>query len=240
MKTNSKFLAIFMALLAVGIVISAASAADLVNDFKSEDFSVKVASGTDFTETVNVSTNDISFMIFENSNKDSKDINSIILFKDYTADKKEINTFIKDLEKAGTKVEETDKYVALKNTEKLPDADIGSSLDGIFNIADDVFSSGGLNVSAEGNSVSLSSKGFEVSTEEGDNMSVSPDGVSFSSGASSGNESVNISGDVSSKIKSSDYSLYLKNSDNNNVIVLCGNNLELLKSMAETVSFNGN
>jgi len=240
LKTNSKFLAIFMALLAVGIVISAASAADLVNDFKSEDFSVKVASGTDFTETVNVSTNDISFMIFENSNKDSKDINSIILFKDYTADKKEINTFIKDLEKAGTKVEETDKYVALKNTEKLPDADIGSSLDGIFNIADDVFSSGGLNVSAEGNSVSLSSKGFEVSTEEGDNMSVSPDGVSFSSGASSGNESVNISGDVSSKIKSSDYSLYLKNSDNNNVIVLCGNNLELLKSMAETVSFNGN
>lgn len=240
MKTNSKVFGIFMALLAIGIVISAASAADLVNDFNSDDFSVKVASGTDFTETVNVSTNDISFMIFENSNKDSKDIDSIMLFKDSTADKKEINSFIKDLEKAGTKVEETDKYVALKNTEKLSDADFGSDLEGIFNIADDVFSSDGLNVSAEGNSVSLSSKGFEVSTEDGENMSVGPSGVSFSSGASSGNESVNISGDVSSNIKSSDYSLYLKNSNNNNVIVLSGNNLEVLKSMAETVSFNGN
>ena len=238
LKTNSKVFGIVMALLAMCIVISAASAVDLANDFKSNDFTVKVASGTDFTETVHVSTNDMNFMIFENSDKNSKDVSSIMMFKDSTADKKEMNTFIKDLEKTGDKVEETDKYVALKNTQKLPDGDIGSDLEGIFSIANDVFSSEGLNVSAEGNSVSLSGKSFEVSTHDGENISVTPAGVSFSGGASSGNESVNISGDVNSSIKNCDYSVYLKN--NNGVFVISGNNLELLKSMAETVSFNGN
>ena len=63
-----------MALLAMCIVISAASAVDLANDFKSNDFTVKVASGTDFTETVHVSTNDMNFMIFENSDKNSKEV----------------------------------------------------------------------------------------------------------------------------------------------------------------------
>lgn len=227
-----------MALLTMCIVISAASAVDLVNDFKSDDFTVKVASGTDFTETVNISTNDMSFKIFENSDKNSKDVISIMLFKDSTSDKKEMNTFIKDLEKTGDKVEENDKYVALKNTQKLPDVDIGSNLEGIFNVANDVFSSEGMNVSADGNSVSLSGKSFEVSTQDGENISVSPAGVYFSGGATSGNESVNISGDVNSSIKNCDYSVYLK--DNNGVFVISGNNLELLKSMAETVSFNGN
>ena len=117
-------------------------------------------------------------------------------------------------------------------------AGIGSDLEGIFSIANDVFSSEGLNVSAEGNSVSLSGKSFEVSTHDGENISVTPAGVSFSGGASSGNESVNISGDVNSSIKNCDYSVYLKN--NNGVFVISGNNLEVLKSMAETVSFNGN
>ena len=32
----------------------------------------------------------------------------------------------------------------------------------------------------------------------------------------------------------------MKNQNNGEVIVISGNNLEVLKSMAETVSFNGN
>ena len=38
----------------------------------------------------------------------------------------QISDFIKDLEKDGSKVEETDKYVALKNSQNSNDFDISS------------------------------------------------------------------------------------------------------------------
>ena len=49
-----------------------------------------------------------------------------------------------------------------------------------------------------------------------------------------------IASDVDSNIKDCDYSIYLKNQGNDKVIVISGNNIELLKAMAETVSFNEN
>ena len=109
-----------------------------------------------------------------------------------------------------------------------------------FNIAVSIFSSDGLNVSADDNSISLSSNGFKVSSADGENVSITSDGVSVSGNSSAGNETVNVSSDLDSNIKNSDYSIYMKNQNNGEVIVISGNNLEVLKSMAETVSFNGN
>jgi len=220
------------------MIISAASAVDLIYDFNNDNFAVKVASGTNFTDTVNVTTNNMKLLIFENSGIDSSEVNSIIYFKDSTPDKNQINGFIKDLEKDGSKVEETDKYVALKNSQNSNDFDILNNLDGFFNIAGNIFSSDGLNVSADDNSISLSTNGFKVSSADGENVSITSEGVSVSGNSSAGNETVNVSSDVDSNIKNSDYSIYLKNQNNSEIIVISGNNLELLKSMAGTVSFN--
>lgn len=236
LKINSKILGVLLALLATAMVISAASAVDLANDFNNDGFAMNVASGTNFTQTVNVSTGDISLVIFENSATNAGDANSVIYFKDFTADKKEIAGFINDLEKDGNKVEETDKYVVLENTKNFNGFDIGN-VDDIFNFVGSIFSDEGLNVSADGNSISLSKNGLEVFDNSGENVSISADGVSVSS--PSDNETVDVSSDVGSNIEDSDYSVYLKGNDDK-VIVISGNNLELLKSMAETVSFDDN
>ena len=238
MKFNSKILGILLSSLAITMVISAASAVDLVSDFNNGDFGIDVASGANFTETVNIVTGDINLVIFENSANNSNDVNSIIYFKDSTSDKKEVTGFLKDLERDGTKVEETDKYVVLKNNHKSHGFDIGNDIGDIFNMVGSIFSDEGFNVSSEGNSVSISSRGLEVSDANGENVSITSEGVKVSDGA--GNETVNVSSDVDSNIKDCDYSIYLKNQAGDKVIVISGNNLELLKAMAETVSFNEN
>lgn len=238
MKLNSKILGIMMAALAVCVVISAASAVDLTNDYKYGDFAINVPSGTGFNETVNIAVSDMNLTIFENSGKNSKDFNSLIYFKDLSSDKKEMAGFIKDLEKKANKVEETDKYVVLKNTNNSQKINIETDIEGMFDVVGDIFSGDGLNVSADGNSVSLSNKGFQVSDANGEGMSISSEGISVSDGLSSENVTVNATKDLNSNFELSDYSIYLKNSKENQVVVLSGNNLELLKSMAETVSFN--
>ena len=238
MKFNSKILGILLSSLAIAMVISAASAVDLVSDFNNGDFGIDVASGANFTETVNIVTGDINLVIFENSANNSNDVNSIIYFKDSTSDKKEVTGFVKDLERDGTKVEETDKYVVLKNNHKSHGFDIGNDIGDIFNMVGSIFSDEGFNVSSDGNSVSISSKGLEVSDANGENVSITSEGVKVSDGV--GNETVNVSSDVDSNIKDCDYSIYLKNQAGDKVIVISGNNPELLKAMAETVSFNEN
>lgn len=241
LKINSKILGILLSSLAIAMVISAASAVDLVSDFNNDNFGMDVASGTNFTETVNITTGDINLVIFENSADNSNDANSIIYFKDSTSNKKEITDFVKDLERDGTKVEETDKYVVLKNNHNSHGFDIAedfNNIGGIFNMVGSIFSDEGFNVTSEGNSISLSSNGLEVSDANGENVSITSEGINVSGEAN--NETVNVSSDVDSNIKDCDYSIYLKNQDNDKVIVISGNNLELLKAMAETVSFNEN
>ena len=228
-----------MALLAVTMVISAASAVDLANNFSNDNFKINVASGADFSEMVNVADNDMNLVVFENSGDGSSDANSIIYFKDNSANKNEIDSFVKDLEKSGDKVEETDKYVVLKNNQDLGDFDIGNSLDSIFDFAGNILSFGdGLNVSAEGSSVSFSGNGLEVHDASGEDVSITREGISVSGESSGNNETVDI--DADTNIENSDYSLYLKNQDNSAVIIISGNNMELLKAMAETATFNEN
>ena len=240
MKANPKILGVLLSLFAVTMVISAASAVNLVNGFDNGDFGIDVLSGNNFTESVNISTNNINLVVFENSANNSSDANSIVYFKDSTSNKCEIASFIKDLENGGTKVEETDKYVVLKNTQNSKDFDIVGNFNSIFNFVGSIFSSDGVNISAEGNNISLSSNGLNVSDANGENVSITSEGVTVSGNASSGNETVNVSSDVHSHIEDCNYSIYLKNQDNNKVIVISGNNLELLKAMADSVSFNEN
>ena len=236
---NPKILGVLIALLTVIMVISAASAVDLANNFSTGNFKVNVASGADFNEMVNIADNDMNLVVFENSGDGSSDANSIIYFKDSSANKNEIDGFVKDLEKRGNKVEETDKYVVLKNNQDLGDFDIRNAFEGIFDFAGSIFSFGdGLNVSAEGSSVSFSGNGLEVHDASGEDVSITSEGISVSGESSGNNETVDI--DADSNIENSDYSIYLKNNDNSKVIVISGNNLELLKAMAETVTFNEN
>lgn len=232
-------LGVLLALLAVSATIAAASAVDLGSDFNSGDFGMKIPKGDYFIEIVNVATEDMNMTVYENSDN-SSDVNSIICFKDSTADKKEISGFISDLEKSGNKVEETDKYVVLKNTYQTGDFDISKGFDSVFNFIGNVFSSEGMNVSADGSSISLSSEGFKVSDASGEKVSITSKGIEVSGDASSGNASVNVSSEINSNIADCDYSLYVKNNDNDQVVVISGNNLELLKSMADSVKFKEN
>ena len=240
-KLNSKILGILLALLAITMVISTASAVDLVKGIDNDNFGIDVIPGANFDESVNIGVGDMDLVVFENSGNNTGDVDSIIYFKDSSANKNEIDGFIEDLERNGNKVEETDKYVVLENNQNFVDFDFANDLDGFFNMVDDFFSSDeGLNLSAEGNSVSLSDKGLEVSDADGENVSITSEGVSVSGVKSTGNETVNVSSDVdvNSDIANSDYSIYLKNNDKDKVVVISGNNLELMKAMAETVSFN--
>lgn len=240
LKFNSKVLGVLLVLLGITMVISTASAVNLTDEFNSGDFGINVLQGTDFSETANISTNVMDLIVLKNSGNNSNDVNSIIYFKDSTHNKNEIDNFIKDLENNGNKVEETDKYVVLKNNYNSDDFDIGSNFQGIFDFVGSIFSSEGVNISSGNDSVSLSSNGLEVSDANGENVSITSEGVSVSGSSSSDNETVNVSSDVSSNIQACDYSLYLKSPSNDKVIVIYGNNLELLKSMAETVSLNEN
>lgn len=233
---NSKILGILLALLAITMVISTASAVDLVKGIDNDNFGIDVIAGANFDESVNIAVGDMDLVVFENSGNNSGDVDSVIYFKDSSANKNEIDRFIEDLERNANKVEVTDKYVVLENNQNFADFDFANDLDGFFNMVDDFFSGEGINVSAEGNSVSLSDKGLEVSDADGENVSITTEGVSVSGVNSTGNVSSDV--DVNSDIANSDYSIYLKNNDNDKVVVISGNNLELLKAMAETVSFN--
>ena len=245
MKFNSKVLGILLVLFSVAIIISAASAADLVkNDFTRDNFGIEVPLGSDFKEgaLTEFSFGDIAMNVvfYKNSGNNSDDINSIIYFKDTSNNKTLISEFVNDLENSGKKVGETDKYVILKVNKNSKDFDITNNFDNISSFIDSIFTSGGdIKLSADEKSLSASDKGFEVSDANGDNVSITSDEITVSGESSGGNGSFE-DFDVNSNIESHDYAIYLKNSANDEVIVLSGNNLNLLKSMAETVNFKEN
>lgn len=243
MKVNSKVLGILLALFAVSMLISATSAGDLVkNDFGIGNFAVDIPSGSDFSENVTTSLNTdyiaMNLVIFENTGAKSEDVDSIIYFKDSSDNKTMISDFTNDLNKDGDIVEKTDKYVVLK-TKNSNSFDI-DDLSGAFDFAEGLFSSDGVNMTADGNSISFSSQGLEISDANGENVSITSDGINVSAEASSDDDNFNVSGnmDVSSSINEGDYSIYLHNSNNDTIVVINGNNLELMKEMAESTSLS--
>lgn len=105
-------------------------------------------------------------------------------------------------------------------------------------------SADGIQVSdSEGADVSLSTSGFEVSDANGQNVSLSPNGIKVSSSPSENisdelvDANMSWDGDMDLTNVDSDYIVAVQNKNTDKVILLAGNDLNLLKTMAETVSF---
>ena len=127
--------------------------------------------------------------------------------------------------------------------------DFWSIVDGFFSSGSNVevgadgssvhISDGGINIDDPSANVSFSTNGLEVSDSNGENVSISSDGIKVSDGSSNG--TVEVNSDVDSVMDSysefSEYILCLKNPDNDQLILICGNDLDLLKVMAESATF---
>lgn len=105
-------------------------------------------------------------------------------------------------------------------------------------------SADGIQVSdSEGADVSLSTSGFEVSDANGQNVSLSPNGIKVSSSSSDNisdelvDANVSWNGNMDLTNIDCDYIVAVQNKNTDKVILLAGNDLDLLKTMAETVSF---
>ena len=254
-------------LLIAFIVSSVGAADNLVSDgIKSDSFSIDVPSGSNFADeaATNINAGDVSMnmLVFENKGDNAKDVSAVMYLKDSSSNQNIISDAINDLEKEGAILEQNDKYfvVETKNADNWDffNFDIGNGINDFFGFANGLFSSANVDVSSEGNdvnissngmnvvsddgsSVSLSDKGLEVSDANGENVSISGDGVKVSDngtgGNAAGNVDVSVNTDAISAIENSDYALCIKNPKNDQLIVISGDNLDLLKSMAETASF---
>ena len=105
-------------------------------------------------------------------------------------------------------------------------------------------SADGIQVSdSEGADVSLSTSGFEVSDANGQNVSLSPNGIKVSSSPSENisdelvDANMSWDGDMDLTNVDCDYIVAVQNKNTDKIILLAGNDLDLLKTMAETVSF---
>ena len=236
MKVNSRILGIFAVLLVVAVVVSAVSATTLDN----ENFSIDITSGSDFAEeaTTSINAGDVvmKMFAFENVGNNSDDISTIMYMKDSSADKKVISDFISDLKSDGDVVEESGKYVVLK-TKASDDINL-EGIGDVLNVANDLLSSAGdLNFSADENQISLSDKGLEVSDASGEHVSISSKGIEVSGSGDGSDGNVTFDGNMTANIQGGDYVVYLE--DGNQVLTLSGNNVDVLKKMADSVTFKG-
>lgn len=249
------------------LIASASAAGNLVsNDFGNLGFAIDIPSGSDFNNeaTTNITAGDVAMnmSVFENQGTNANDVSSIIYLKDQSSKQNIIDDAINDLRKNGNILEENDKYfiVETKNSNNFFNFDIGNSFNDAFSFFNGFFSSKsdigvstqdadvkvsneGINiVDADNTSVKLSDKGFYVSEGNGDNVSISANGlkVSTADDNSTGadvNTNVNMDGHLASNIANGDYALCIKDSNNGQVIIITGNNLDVMKSMAKTASF---
>lgn len=268
MKISSKYAYLLSAFIVLALVISSASAADLVKgDFGNEGFEIDVPSGSDFAKeaTTNLNIGDVAMNmgVFENKGDNAKDVGTIIYLKDGTPDKEIVKDMFNDLKKDGKVIEETDDYVIVENqnSDDFFGIDIGSGFDDLWGFVDGIFSGDsnvdvstqdadvkvssdkGINVEDnENNTVSISNEGLHVSDSTGEDVSISSEGIKVSavndSNGESGDMDVSVEPDAIASAEDGDYSICIKNPENDQVIIITGNDLDLLKSMAETVSFS--
>ena len=204
--------------------------------------------------------------VFANHGDNANDVSTVVYLNDSSSKQDMINNAITDLKKEGVIVEETDKYFVVEtknaNNWNFFNFDIGNDINNLFNFANGLFSSDssidvsgsdadvqvssadGINiVDNENNTVKVSDKGVYVSDANGDDVSISTDGIKVSGSSSNdeGNasESVDVSADgaLVSSLGNDDYAVVIQNKADGQLIVISGNNLDLLKSMAETASF---
>ncbi|MBO7517839.1 MAG: hypothetical protein J6T31_01870 [Methanobrevibacter sp.] len=267
MKIDSRILTVLSALFVIAIAISSVGAVDLVsNGIDSSNFAIDIPSGSDFSEeaTTNLNVGDVAMNmeVFANHGENANDVNAIVYLKDDSKDQSIISDVINDLKKDAPIVEENDNYFIVEtkdaNNWNFFDFDFGNDIDTIWNFATGIFSDDsnvnvttedadvqvskdeGIQIVGDDNStVSLSTKGLAVSDPNGDDVSISTDGVNVND--SNGEDSVDVNssfdGDIISNVDNADYAICIESPDNNQVIVIAGNDLELLKSIAETASF---
>ena len=267
LKIDSKILTVLSALFVIAIAISSVGAVDLVsNGIDSSNFAIDIPSGSDFSEeaTTNLNVGDVAMNmeVFANHGGNANDVSAIVYLKDGSKDQNIISDVINDLKKDASIVEENDNYFIVEtkdaNNWDSFNLGIGNDIDTIWNFATGIFSDDsnvnvttedadvkvskdeGIHIVGDDNStVSLSTKGFEVSDPNGDDVSISTDGVNVNDSKGEGSVDVNSSfdGDIISNVDNADYAICIESPDNNQVIVIAGNDLELLKSIAETASF---
>ncbi len=267
LKIDSRILAGLSTLLVVAIAISSVGAVDLVsNGIGSANFAIDIPSGSDFAEeaTTNLNVGDVAMNmeVFANHGDNANDVNAIMYLKDDSKDQSIISDVINDLKKDAPIVEENDKYFIVEDANNWDffDFGFGNDIDTLWNFATGIFSDdSNVNVTTESadvqvsenegihivgddnTSVALSTKGFEVADPNGDDVSISTDGIKVTgndgSAEASADGNVSIDGDMMSHVNNADYAICIENPDNNQVIVIAGNNLEVLKSIAETASF---
>lgn len=237
------------------------------NEFDNESFVIDVPTGSDFnkeaTTVLNAGDVAMNMSVFENHGDNTDDVSTIMYLKDSSSDQKIVNDLINDLEKDGKIIEENDKFVVIEtqNQNNWDFLNIGDDLDSLWSFVDRFFSSDsgvsvstndtdvqvssseGINVDSENASVKLSGNGLEVSGDDGENVSISTEGVKVTGGSSSEGSDVSVdtnvtvSPDTISDIENGKYAICIKNLDNGQVIVITGNNLDLMKSMAQSASF---
>lgn len=267
LKIDSKILTVLSALFVIAIAISSVGAVDLVsNGIDSSNFAIDIPSGSDFSEeaTTNLNVGDVAMNmeVFANHGGNANDVSAIVYLKDGSKDQNIISDVINDLKKDASIVEENDNYFIVEtkdaNNWDFFNLGIGNDIDTIWNFATGIFSDDsnvnvttedadvkvskdeGIHIVGDDNStVSLSTKGFAVSDPNGDDVSISTDGVNVNDSKGEGSVDVNSSfdGDIISNVDNADYAICIESPDNNQVIVIAGNDLELLKSIAETASF---
>lgn len=210
----------------------------------------------------------MNMSVFENNAGSSDDVSAVAYIKDMSSNQNIVDDAVSDLKKEGAVIEENDKYfvVETKNSNNWDflDFDIGNDIDSLFSFADGLFSSdSSVNVSGNGadvqissadginvvddenTTVSISGNGLHVSDANGEDVSISTEGIKVSGESSSddGSDSVedvdvSLDGDMLDDIGNDDYVLCIENPDGGELIIISGNNLDLLKSMAETASFD--
>ena len=260
-------LSLFLALAIIISGVSAADNNLVSDDLANKNFKIDVPSGSTFNEgaSTNLKVGDLDFIInvYENSGNGSEDVNAILYFKDSSADKKVIDDMCNDLQKEGEVVEETDDYFIVKtqnNNWDLLNFNIGDDIGGAWDFVTGLFfgdseasvstndsdvevSNDGINiVSPDNETVSLSDQGLEVSDANGEGVSISNEGIKVSAnvsenGTASDDVFVAFDENMSSNMANGEYVLCIKNPDNSQAIMLTGNNLDLMKEMADTASF---
>lgn len=268
LKIDSRILGILSALLIFAVVVSSAGAADLAaSGIDSDNFAIDVPEGSDFVNaaTTNLNVGDVAMNmeVFENQGDNANDVSTVMYLKDGSSDKNIISDLYNDLKNDGPIVEETDDYFIVEtkdaNNWDFLNFDIGNDIDGLWNFASGIFSEDsnvnvttedadvdvsndeGINIVGDDNTtVSLSTRGLEVSDPNGEDVSISTDGVKVtdSNGENSVDTNVSVDDHMISNVDNSDYAICIKNPEGNQVIVIAGNDLELLKSIAETASFS--
>lgn len=219
----------------------------------------------DATTVLNAGDVAMNMSVFENHGDNAADVSTIMYLKDSSSDKKIANDLINDLETDGNVIEENDKFVVIEtqNQNNWDFSSIGDDLDSLWSFIDGFFSSDsgvevstndtdvqassadGINIDSENASVKLSGNGFEVSDADGSNVSISTEGIKVSGGSSDVNgeggsvdADVSIDSDAVYDIENGQYAICVKDLNNGQVIIINGNNLDLMKSMAQSASFD--